>query len=125
MRWKYRYLDGESSAADDIAPRITAGGKTLTYTADTGPSDSLNVHASGSDLVACRGFAAGTKGTKLVPSPHDWWRCRENGSRQLTARRLMLTHIAPTVDPQRSVADAESEFEGQVSIAVPGNRVTI
>ena len=40
-------------------------------------------------------------------------------------RRLMLTHIAPYLDPERSLMEAESEFGGEVSLAVPGARIRI
>jgi ribonuclease BN (tRNA processing enzyme) len=39
--------------------------------------------------------------------------------------RLVLTHIAPYLDPEKSLMDAESVFEGEVSLAVPGARIRI
>jgi len=39
--------------------------------------------------------------------------------------RLVLTHIPAHVDPGRIVAEAESEFDGQVALAVPGARLTV
>ena len=36
------------------------------------------------------------------------------------ADRLMLTHLRPTLDPARSVEEAEATFGRPVELAVPG-----
>lgn len=107
-----------------IAPRIAAGGKTLTYTADTGPSPSLEEHASGSDLLLAEASLPGPRDAAALPHHMTG---SEAGAMAARAgvRKLMLTHIPPYVDPDQAVADAESEFDGQVTLAVPGTRVTI
>lgn len=105
-----------------ISPRITAGGKTLTYTADSGPSERLEEHAAGSDLLLAEATLDSTEDGRAV---HMTGAEAGSMARRAGARRLMLTHIAPYVDPEKSVADAESEFDGEVTIAVPGTRVAV
>ena len=39
--------------------------------------------------------------------------------------RLLLTHIAPYLDPEKSLMEAESAFRGRVSLAVPGARIRV
>jgi len=107
-----------------IAPRITAGGKTLTYTADTGPSAALEDHARGSDLLLAEATLSAPRQPDAFPFHLTG---TEAGSMATRAgvRRLMLTHIAPYADPHQSVVDAESTFNGEVTLAVPGARVTV
>jgi len=38
---------------------------------------------------------------------------------------LVLTHIAPYLDPEKSLMEAESAFGGSVSLAVPGARIRV
>ena len=107
-----------------IAPRISAGGASLTYTADTGPSEALEEHARGSDLLLA-------EATLAAPRQGDAFPYHLTGveagllAASAGVRRLMLTHIAPHVDSHQSVIDAESTFDGEVSLAVPGARVTV
>lgn len=107
-----------------LAPRIESGRRSLTYTADTGPCEELERHASGSDVLLAE--------ASLAPSSAgDSYPYHMTGSQagamaaQAGVRRLVLTHIAPHVDPERQVMEAESEFSGTVSIAIPGARIPI
>ena len=107
-----------------LSPRIAANGRSLTYTADTGPSRVLERHAAGSDVLLAEAS---------LPEPRDSGSVGyhmtglEAGSMATRAGvgRLVLTHIAPYLDPEKSLMDAESVFEGEVSLAVPGARIRI
>ena len=107
-----------------LAARITGNGRSLTYTADTGPCENLESHASGSDLLLAEASLSSPRRGDHYPHHMTG---SEAGSLALRAgvRNLMLTHIAPHVDPHRSVMEAESEFGGRVSIAVPGARIIV
>ena len=107
-----------------LAPRIAADGRSLTYTADTGPSEALECHAAGSDLLLAEAALAEPR---TGGSVRYHMTGTEAGSMAAKARvrRLMLTHIAPYLDPERSLMEAESEFGGEVSLAVPGARIRI
>ncbi len=106
-----------------LSPRIEAGGKVLTYTADTGPSATRETHAEGSDLLLAEATLTSRSGNDFPFHMTG----SEAGAMAARAgvRKLMLTHISPNVDPTRSLADAEEEFDGDVMIAVPGSRVSV
>ena len=104
--------------------RIEAGGRSLTFSADTGPGGSLEELAIGTDLLLCEATYQGTTAEK--PWPHHLT-AGEAGAlaRKVGAEKLMLTHIWPTLDPARSIAEAEETFGKAVHLAVPGVRTRI
>ena len=107
-----------------LAPRISVGGRSVIYTADTGPSEAVTRHAAGSDLLLAEATMTGPRGPGS--RPHHMTGA-EAGSMAATAgvRRLVLTHIPAHEDPARVLAEAESEFDGRVALAVPGARMTV
>lgn len=107
-----------------LAPRITAGDRSVTYTADTGPSDAVASHAAGSDLLLAEASMTGRR--RPDSKPHHMTGA-EAGSMAAAAGvgRLVLTHVPPHEDPDRVLAEAESEFAGRVALAVPGARMTV
>lgn len=107
-----------------LAPRIASSGRFLTYTADTGPSEKLEHHAFGSDLLLAEASLASPR---MGDAGSYHMTGAEAGSMAARAEvgRLMLTHIVPYVDPEQVVMEAEAEFKGAVYIAVPGTRIKI
>ncbi|MGH8875591.1 MAG: MBL fold metallo-hydrolase, partial [Acidimicrobiia bacterium] len=64
--------------------------------------------------------------SRLKPWPHHLTAAEAGGvARARGARSLMLTHLWPTLDPDRSVAEAEEAFGHSVALAVPGMRVKV
>jgi ribonuclease BN (tRNA processing enzyme) len=99
--------------------RLTAGGRVLAYTGDTGPSDGVVSLARGADLLLAEASYA-----DQVPedSRRHLSSARQQG-RQATAagaRRLMLTHFLPGTGPAAARAAAGEEFGGEVGVAAPG-----
>ncbi len=107
-----------------VACRIEAGERVFAYSADTGPAGTWAEVAKEADLFLCEAGFQGSGDAK--PWPHHLT-AGEAGSiaRQAGARRLMITHLWPTLDPKRSVLEAESSFGGEVELAVPGLSVKI
>ena len=107
-----------------LAPRITVGDRSVTYTADTGPSDAVASHAAGSDLLLAEASMTGRRGPDAYPHHMSG---AEAGTMAAAAGvgRLVLTHIPAHEDPDRVLAEAESEFDGPVALAVPGARMTV
>lgn len=105
-----------------VAVRAESDGKALVYSSDTGPEGGVAALAEGADLFVCEATYQGATADK--PWPHHLT-AREAGQLGRTAgvRRLMITHLWPTLDPGRSVAEAEEVFEQSVGLAVPGMRV--
>ncbi|HEY3924572.1 MAG TPA: MBL fold metallo-hydrolase [Acidothermaceae bacterium] len=98
------------------AIRLTAGGKTLVYTADTGPFDALSGFALGADLLLAEaGFADG-----MPPKMH--LRGMEGGRLAADADvgQLVITHVAPWDDSAAALAAAREMFVGSTTLAWPG-----
>ena len=107
-----------------LAPRISDGTRSLCYTADTGPSDAVASHATGSEVLLAEATMCGPR---LGDSYRHHMTGAEAGAMAAAAGvgRLVLTHIPAHVDPDRVLLEAESEFDGPVSLAVPGARITV
>ena len=99
-----------------LAVEIEHEAKRLIYTADTGPEWSVDAFDASADLVL-------SEATYL----HDDIRvpihlsARQAGefAREAKARRLMITHLWPTIDPLASVEEASEAFGREVSLAAP------
>ncbi|MEU0986666.1 MBL fold metallo-hydrolase [Streptomyces sp. NPDC005953] len=98
--------------------RLEHGGRTLTYSGDTGVCDALDELAEGTDLFLCE--ASFTYGKEDVPDLHLNGREAGAHAQRAGAGRLVLTHVPPWTDGQRNLADARAEYRGPAEIAVPG-----
>jgi ribonuclease BN (tRNA processing enzyme) len=86
------------------------------YTSDTGPEWSVGAFGAGADVVL-------SEATYL----HDDIRvpihlsARQAGelAREAQARRLIITHLWPTIDPVASVEEASEAFGRGVTLAAP------
>ncbi|WP_086819399.1 MBL fold metallo-hydrolase [Allokutzneria sp. NRRL B-24872] len=104
--------------------RLTAGGRTLAYTGDTGPTDALVELAGGADA-----FLAEASYVESVPAESAAYL---SSARQAAgyaalggARRLLLTHLWPGVEGGDAVAAARGVFSGEVRVAVGGLMVEL
>ena len=102
--------------------RIEAGGATLAYSGDAGPSATLVEVARDADLFLCE--ATYQDASTLFPFHLSARQAGEHATKA-GAKRLMLTHIVPTLDPMVSVAEASEVFDGPVSAADEGSVVEI
>ena len=105
-----------------LAVEIAHDGKRLVYTSDTGPLWSPDVFDPGADLL----LSEATYEHNDIRSPlHISARQAGEKAKAAGARRLMITHLWPTVDPNVSVAEASAAFGAPVTLAAPNLRVTI
>lgn len=99
--------------------RVTAGGATVGYTADTDTCDALTPLLTGADLaLAESGFVEGrdtSRGVHLTGR-----RAAEAAVTAGGVRRLMLTHIPTWNDPQVCRQQAADVWPGEVELAEPG-----
>lgn len=107
-----------------IATRFEAGGRALTYSADTGPGGGFPDLAVGSDVILCEASLQGNR------SSHDYpyHLCATEAGEIAAAAgagHLILTHLPPSLDKERSAAEAATTFGGRISIAAPGDRFEI
>lgn len=99
-----------------IGIELEQGGKRLVYTADTGPGWSVEAFRPGADLV----LSEATYQHDDIRAPiHLSSRQAGEAARAAKARRLMLTHLWPTLDPVASVEEGSEAFGHAVTLAAP------
>ncbi|WP_455353512.1 MBL fold metallo-hydrolase [Streptomyces sp. SYSU K217416] len=110
--------DRVSHPVEAYGIRIEHDGKSLTYSGDTGVTESLNELADGTDLFLCE--ASFTHGKEDIPDLHLNGREAGEQARRSNVGRLVLTHIPPWTDGQRNLADAQAVYDGPAELARAG-----
>ncbi|HEY4461831.1 MAG TPA: MBL fold metallo-hydrolase [Streptosporangiaceae bacterium] len=98
--------------------RIEHGGRVLAYSADTGPSDTLITLARQADLLLCE--ASFLDGPGLPEGLHMSGRQAGEHAARAGVGHLVLTHLVPWNDKQRSFDEAGDAFGGKISLAASG-----
>ncbi|MFH1330206.1 MAG: MBL fold metallo-hydrolase [Actinomycetota bacterium] len=107
-----------------LAVSLAAEGRRLVYSADTGPGGGLAALAAGADLLLCEATLQG--GPDAGGWPYHLSAAAAGAlAREAGVGRLLLTHLAPMLDPGRSVAEAAEAFGGPVEWAAPGMEVQV
>ncbi len=107
-----------------LCVRVTTPDSSLVYSGDTGPGGDLLGLATGTALLLC-------EATHQGPPPSDRYPYHlyavEAGqiAADASAEALLVTHVAPTLDPAVSVVEARAEFAGRVDHAAPGMEVKV
>lgn len=132
--WEVRVVDGACEArfgpmhatfaetahpVATVATRLEAGGRSLTYTGDTGPSQAVTEFARRTDvLVAEAGSADGWK-YHLTPTQAGAM------AHEAGVGRLLLTHLDSTLTPEAAIADAVRHYGGPVGVLLPGMELDV
>ena len=99
---------------ETLAVRLESGGKVLGYSADSGAGWSMESLGPDIDLALCEAtFLQDREGSVQ----HFSARQAGTTARAAGARRLVITHIWPTLDRAASRAEAEAAFGGPVEVA--------
>lgn len=98
--------------------RVREADKLLVYTADTTEFPELPEECRGADLLIAE--ATYVRPIQAAPGVHMWAHQAGAVAQKAEARRTVLTHIWPTIDPAVSVAEASEEFSGPVEAALEG-----
>jgi len=103
--------------------RFTSGGSSLTYSGDTGWSDALVELARGTDAALFE--ATWYDGDANPPGVH--LTAREAGQHAAAAQveRLLLTHVTPWGDRDRTLAEAAGAFSGAAEVVSRGTAYDI
>ena len=105
--------------------RLTAGGRVLAYTGDTGPSPDIAVMAREADVL----LAEATFPDRVLPARDAPYlsTARQAGEHaaRADAKRLVLTHLWPGTDPSVARAAAERVFFADLDIATPGMTIDL
>jgi ribonuclease BN (tRNA processing enzyme) len=100
------------------ALKVTASGRTLVYSGDTGPCPQLDEVATGAHLLL-----AEASFRSVDDNPPDLHMtgtdCGRTASRA-GVERLVLTHVPPWHDPADAEAEARAEWSGPVDLARAG-----
>ena len=108
-----------------LAVEARADGKRLVYTADTGPDWSPEAFGHGADLVLSEATFQGDGGPIGAGAIHLSARQAGEAARAAGARRLMITHLWPGLDPTASVVEGSEAFGREVLLAAPHQRTRI
>lgn len=98
--------------------RIEADGVTLAYTGDTGPCPEAIALARDADLFLCE--ATYQNDSTLTYFHLSAAQAAEHAT-AAGAKRLVLTHVTPNLDPALTQAQGAEVFDGAVDLASPGS----
>jgi ribonuclease BN (tRNA processing enzyme) len=107
-----------------LSVRFEAGDRSLVYSGDTGPGGGVERLAPGADVLMCEATLQGPGAVRDYPFHLT---AEEAGAIAAGAAvdRLILTHLGPTLDPRRSVAEAAGTYGHVPELAHPGAVFTI
>jgi ribonuclease BN (tRNA processing enzyme) len=104
--------------------RVTAGGRILAYTGDTGPCEALDALADGVDVLLAE--ASFRHGEDNPPNLHLTARQAGEVAARHGVPRLVVTHVPPWYDAAEQVRDAEEVYTDGILIrATPGTTVDL
>jgi ribonuclease BN (tRNA processing enzyme) len=101
-----------------FALRVSAGGRTLVYSGDTGPCPALDAAAADAHLLLAE--ASFRSGDDNPPDLHMTGTDCGRTAAKAGVDRLVLTHVPPWHDPADAEAEARAEWDGPVEVARAG-----
>ena len=107
---------------ETLAVRVEGGGRSLGYSADTGPDWSLEALGAGLDLALCEAAIPPSEEGSLQ---HLSARQAGQTAAAAGAGRLLLTHLWPMLDPVASRAEGAEAFGGEVAVAAVNERYQV
>jgi ribonuclease BN (tRNA processing enzyme) len=103
---------------ETFAFRFEHGGRAITYSADSGPCETLVELATGADIALFE--ASFLEGPDLPADLHLTARQAGQHAARAGAGQLVLTHLVAWNDQDRSVEEATAAFGGPLQVATPG-----
>jgi ribonuclease BN (tRNA processing enzyme) len=103
-----------------VATRFEAAGRSLVYSADTGPRGGFPALCRDSTVVMAEASIPGERDDHQFA--HHLTAAEAGAiARDGNAEMLILTHLRPSLDAGQSVAAAREAFGGRVAVASPGD----
>jgi len=114
---------------ETVAVRVTYGGKTLAFSADSLPCEQLVACARNADLFICDAICADSDGENWAQRARTLMHPTAREAAELATRAgagaLALVHIGRFGKPDKILAEASAGFAGAVSVPDDGARLTI
>lgn len=105
-----------------FAVRIDGAGRSLGYSADSGPDWAMASLGSGLDLALCEAtFLSDEEGSVQHMSARQAGRT----AAEAAAKRLVITHLAPRIDRESARTEAEEAFGAPVEVAAISSRYEV
>lgn len=101
---------------ETLAVRVEAAGRVVAYSADTAPTPDVVACARGADLLVCEA----TWLERQRPLPEGIHMTGVEAGRlaaEAGVKRLLVTHVLPTLDPVEVAAEASGAYDGEIIIA--------
>ena len=118
-RWNWSRTD---HPVETLASRVEVGGRALGYSADTGPAWELSSLGEGIQLALVEATLSSLdEGSFEHLSARQAGRTAANSG----AERLVITHLAPTIDREVARAEATAAFGSPVEVAEVGKTWTV
>lgn len=108
---------------ETYAVRVSHGDRSLTYSADTGPSAALVELARSTDVFLCE--ASFTPDRSNPPNLHLTGSEAGEHAAQAGVGRLLLTHLTAWGDPDRTLEDATAAYDGDTVVVASGQTYDI
>lgn len=118
QRWRFGLAD---HPVETLGPRVDCDGRSLVFTADSGPGwNYASVDGVDDPVDLALSDASHLQAYEGRGIPH--MSARESGlrAREAGVRRLVITHLVPGSDPDAHRAEAEAAYGGPVEVALPG-----
>jgi ribonuclease BN (tRNA processing enzyme) len=109
--------------AESFGVRVTDDGRSVVYTSDTALFPDLWGECKDADLLIAE--ATYVDRIQTDPGVHMWAREAGRLAKEAGVKRLVLTHVWATIDPQDAVTEAAEAFGGPVEAAIEGASYTV
>ncbi len=118
-RWNWSRTD---HPVETLASRVTFGGRTLSYSADTGAAWELSKLGQDVQLALVEASLS-----QEAEGSMQHLSARQAGvtAASAGAERLVITHLAPPIDRDQARSEAAAAFSGPVQVAVVGKTWTV
>lgn len=114
---------------ETVAVRVTHGGRTLAFSADSLPCEQLVACARGADLFICDAICAVRDGEQWAQRARTLMHPTAQEAAEMATQAgvgaLALVHIGRFGDPEHIREEASAGFQGPVSVPDDGMRYTV
>lgn len=116
-------LDRVNHPVETYAMRLSHGGRSLTYSADTGESAALTTLAKDTHTLLCE--ASFTSDRSNPPDLHLTGRQAGEHATRAGAGRLLLTHLTAWSDADQTLGEAKATYDGDAVVVASGESYDI